>query len=400
MPSEWSVPPFSGLERDGHVWGRGALDMKGQVAAEAVAFATLAREGWSGAGDLVYCAVADEEVGDGWGLPWMIEHHPDLVRADYVVNEGGGERVTHGSRVAYTIGVGEKQCSAFADHDARPQRARLGAGRLRQRPPQADPGARADRPHDAAVARPARAAHLPALDRRGRRRSAQGDGGRAGAQSAPGRDDRADARSHGRPDRHVGEHEDQRHPRPRPAALRLPHPAGHDAGRRRGRRPRGAGRARVRVRVHRARRRHHVVAGHAALRRDRGVPARDRARRDGRAGDLLRLHRQPLDAGRVRLGRLRVHADAHGPDAGRLARALRRRAHPARRPRSGGALLHPRRPDAGARHDRHGREGQAGRHGAPERHPGAQLRPLGGGGARRATAASSSRRAASPSCPR
>jgi acetylornithine deacetylase/succinyl-diaminopimelate desuccinylase-like protein len=112
--AEWSVPPFSGLERDGHVWGRGALDMKGQVAAEAVAFAALAREGWSGAGDLVYCAVADEEVGDGWGLPWMIEHHPDLVRVDYVVNEGGGERVTNGSRVAYTVGVGEKQCSAFA----------------------------------------------------------------------------------------------------------------------------------------------------------------------------------------------------------------------------------------------------------------------------------------------
>ena len=42
---EWSVPPFSGLERDGFVWGRGALDMKGQVAAEAVAVATLAREG-------------------------------------------------------------------------------------------------------------------------------------------------------------------------------------------------------------------------------------------------------------------------------------------------------------------------------------------------------------------
>jgi acetylornithine deacetylase/succinyl-diaminopimelate desuccinylase-like protein len=113
-PSEWSVPPFSGLERDGHVWGRGALDMKGQVAAEAVAVATLAREGWSGGGDLVYCAVADEEVGDGWGMPWLIEHRPDLVRVDYVVNEGGGERVTHGSRVAYTIGVGEKQCSAFA----------------------------------------------------------------------------------------------------------------------------------------------------------------------------------------------------------------------------------------------------------------------------------------------
>jgi acetylornithine deacetylase/succinyl-diaminopimelate desuccinylase-like protein len=113
-PDEWTVPPFSGMQRDAHVWGRGALDMKGQVAAEAVAFATLAREGWSGAGDIVLAAVADEEVGDGWGLPWLCEHHPDLVRCDYVVNEGGGERVTYGERVAYTVGIGEKQCSAFA----------------------------------------------------------------------------------------------------------------------------------------------------------------------------------------------------------------------------------------------------------------------------------------------
>jgi acetylornithine deacetylase/succinyl-diaminopimelate desuccinylase-like protein len=111
---EWSVPPFSGLERDGFVWGRGALDMKGQVAAEVVAFAILAREGWHGAGDLILCAVADEEVGDGWGLSWLVEQHPDLVRADYVVNEGGGERIEHRGQVAYTVGVGEKRCAAFA----------------------------------------------------------------------------------------------------------------------------------------------------------------------------------------------------------------------------------------------------------------------------------------------
>jgi acetylornithine deacetylase/succinyl-diaminopimelate desuccinylase-like protein len=111
---DWTVPPFSGLERDGFVWGRGALDMKGQVAAEVVAFATLAREGWRGTGDLILCAVADEEVGDGWGLSWLVEEHPDLARADYVVNEGGGERIEHRDRVAYTLGVGEKRSAAFA----------------------------------------------------------------------------------------------------------------------------------------------------------------------------------------------------------------------------------------------------------------------------------------------
>src|SRR5262249_1632693 len=64
-PSEWSVPPFSGELRDGEVWGRGALDMKGQVAASAVAIASLAREGFEPSGDLIFAAVADEEVGDG-----------------------------------------------------------------------------------------------------------------------------------------------------------------------------------------------------------------------------------------------------------------------------------------------------------------------------------------------
>ena len=52
IASEWSVPPFSGEVRDGEVWGRGALDMKGQVAANAVAIASLAREGFEPAGDL------------------------------------------------------------------------------------------------------------------------------------------------------------------------------------------------------------------------------------------------------------------------------------------------------------------------------------------------------------
>jgi len=58
--AEWSADPFGGELRDGEIWGRGALDMKGQVAAEAVAIASLAREGFEPAGDLVFCATADE----------------------------------------------------------------------------------------------------------------------------------------------------------------------------------------------------------------------------------------------------------------------------------------------------------------------------------------------------
>jgi acetylornithine deacetylase/succinyl-diaminopimelate desuccinylase-like protein len=113
-PAEWSVPPFSGELRDGEVWGRGALDMKGQVAASAVAIASLAREGFRPSGDLIFAAVADEEVGHGFGLQWLCEAHPDAVRCDYAVNEGGGERreLPNGGAI-YEATVAEKMTAPF-----------------------------------------------------------------------------------------------------------------------------------------------------------------------------------------------------------------------------------------------------------------------------------------------
>ena len=99
-PKEWEHPPFAGELVDEHVWGRGALDMKGEVAASAVAMATLAREGWRGDGDLIFIAAADEEGGTGYGLSWLVEEHPDAARADFSVNEGAGERVVFGDKVS------------------------------------------------------------------------------------------------------------------------------------------------------------------------------------------------------------------------------------------------------------------------------------------------------------
>ncbi len=87
--------------------------MKCEVAASAVAMATLAREGWRGAGDLVFIAAADEEVGAGFGLEWLVEQHPDAVRTDYSVNEGAGERVVLGDRVVYLCATAEKMTSPF-----------------------------------------------------------------------------------------------------------------------------------------------------------------------------------------------------------------------------------------------------------------------------------------------
>jgi acetylornithine deacetylase/succinyl-diaminopimelate desuccinylase-like protein len=112
-PREWSIPPFSGEVRDGEVWGRGALDMKGQVAANAVAIASLAREGFEPAGDLIFAATADEEVGDGFGLQWLCEAHPDAVRCDYAINEGAGDRLELGGGVYYLCSTAEKMTAPF-----------------------------------------------------------------------------------------------------------------------------------------------------------------------------------------------------------------------------------------------------------------------------------------------
>ncbi len=107
-PAGWRHDPWSGALDDGSVWGRGALDMKSQTAAEAVAACSLAREGWRPArGDLLVISVSDEEV-DGTGAEWLTTERPDLARCDYLLNEGAGESFRVGDGRVYAVSVGEK----------------------------------------------------------------------------------------------------------------------------------------------------------------------------------------------------------------------------------------------------------------------------------------------------
>ena len=116
-PAEWSRDPWSGDLHDGFVWGRGALDMKSQTAAEAVAACTLAREGWRPPrGSLLLVCVADEETGGAQGAQWITANHPDKVRCDYLVNEGGGGVIEYGGRRLYHLGCAEKGVFRFALH--------------------------------------------------------------------------------------------------------------------------------------------------------------------------------------------------------------------------------------------------------------------------------------------
>ncbi|MEX2048438.1 MAG: M20/M25/M40 family metallo-hydrolase, partial [Gemmatimonadota bacterium] len=112
-PVEWDRDPWSGDLVAGEVWGRGALDMKGQAAASAVAFASLRRDGFAPSGDLVFISVADEEVGAGYGLSWLVDAHPAAARCDYSVNEGGGERLALGGTPVYLCATAEKMSAPF-----------------------------------------------------------------------------------------------------------------------------------------------------------------------------------------------------------------------------------------------------------------------------------------------
>jgi len=113
-PSEWTRDPWGGELHDGYVWGRGALDMKDQVAAEVAAGARLARDGWRPArGDLLLVVTADEEMGAHAGAEWLCEEQPEKVRCDYVVNEGAGLAIEFEGRRLFTLAVGEKGIFRF-----------------------------------------------------------------------------------------------------------------------------------------------------------------------------------------------------------------------------------------------------------------------------------------------
>jgi acetylornithine deacetylase/succinyl-diaminopimelate desuccinylase-like protein len=112
--SEWTHDPWSGNVADGYLWGRGSLDMKSQVAAEIAAAASLARSGWRpAAGELLIAAVVDEETGGSLGAGWLTNRHPEKVRCDLLVNEGGGGFFEYAGKRFYGVCCAEKGVFRF-----------------------------------------------------------------------------------------------------------------------------------------------------------------------------------------------------------------------------------------------------------------------------------------------
>jgi acetylornithine deacetylase/succinyl-diaminopimelate desuccinylase-like protein len=108
-PSSWSVDPFSGVVKDGYIWGRGTIDMKGNGVAQLMAMIALKRSGVPLTRDIVYIGNSDEELTSTGGLVF-VKRHPDLLSdVEYLMTEGADSFVENGKVVYFAVGVAEKR---------------------------------------------------------------------------------------------------------------------------------------------------------------------------------------------------------------------------------------------------------------------------------------------------
>ena len=140
--AEWSCEPFGGVVREGYVYGRGAIDDKGMLAVNLETMLLVKRHVIDAGGtltrDLIFAATSDEEAGGVWGIDWLVTNHPDLVRAEYALNEGGRIRIVGGRHMYAAVQCAEKvtnvlsvRATGVAGHAAvpRPENALVRLGR-------------------------------------------------------------------------------------------------------------------------------------------------------------------------------------------------------------------------------------------------------------------------------
>lgn len=107
-PQRWTRAPFGAEIAEGYIWGRGAIDMKSKCAMDLSLAVALRRARIAGDRDVIVAATADEESGSQFGAQFLVEQHPELVRAGFVLNEVGGFTMYLGGRRFYPIQIAEK----------------------------------------------------------------------------------------------------------------------------------------------------------------------------------------------------------------------------------------------------------------------------------------------------
>jgi acetylornithine deacetylase/succinyl-diaminopimelate desuccinylase-like protein len=107
-PGRWTHPPFGGVLADGQIWGRGAVDMKNMVAMSAMVMKLLSRREVKLRRDIIFAAVADEEAGCTLGSRFLVEQHPEHVRAGFALGEVGGFPISVGGARLCLVQTAEK----------------------------------------------------------------------------------------------------------------------------------------------------------------------------------------------------------------------------------------------------------------------------------------------------
>jgi acetylornithine deacetylase/succinyl-diaminopimelate desuccinylase-like protein len=108
----WSCDPFAGEIRDGYLYGRGAIDDKGMLAANLVTMLSLqrllAKSRDKLSRDVVFIATSDEEGGGEWGMGWLVDQYPQLLDAEFALNEGGRTRIVQDGCTYLAVQSAEK----------------------------------------------------------------------------------------------------------------------------------------------------------------------------------------------------------------------------------------------------------------------------------------------------
>ena len=112
-PADWTLDPFTFTEQDGYYYGRGTTDDKDEAAIHIANLIRMKREGFQPDRDIIIALTADEEGGTENGVVWLLENHPDLIDAEYAINEGGGGSIRNGVHIANGVQASEKVYQSF-----------------------------------------------------------------------------------------------------------------------------------------------------------------------------------------------------------------------------------------------------------------------------------------------
>jgi acetylornithine deacetylase/succinyl-diaminopimelate desuccinylase-like protein len=113
-PADWTLPPFTLIEKDGIFYGRGTSDNKDDAAIGLTILMRLKAEGYAGDRDVIVAATTDEEGGGANGAGWLMQNHRDLIDAEYAFNEGGGGRLRDTVKVSHDVQASEKKVQTFS----------------------------------------------------------------------------------------------------------------------------------------------------------------------------------------------------------------------------------------------------------------------------------------------